>query len=601
MNPFPGTAATLGLFDFTQRTLADFSGYNHDLQGTHSFRECDPGVFELAPGSDVFRPIRDALLAMTGEMTVEVTGRMYAAAGLTTMVAFIATGETLATNVQWLLGTQDANRLRWLQEFGAGTDSPSAPLAGVANESLPAPGCDFHAAGTRYADGSVALFLNGRLQVHSPPLTAPAGGTSAVLRVMSGSTAFGLRGIRIQSVSMTAFEIADSYEQVMGSPPAYRALLWVGATTHETATVVVRTDTPVASLELTLDDGVNAPWQTSALATDADRVARFDLTGLAADTRYTYALPNGQSGEFRTHPAAAGTACSFTIAFAGDAETGSRHPVFDEIRRLDPLMYAIIGDAHYRNNATNSPPLFHDALDEVLSQPPQARLLRSVATAYVWDDHDYGGNNSNASSASKPAACAVFRSRVPHYGLPHATAIYEHWDVGRVRFIKTDQRSEAVAGSILGPTQLAWFKSLLANSPGMAIVWICPRWFCHANHADSWNSYADERTGIADWVKANCPGRVQVWEADQHTGAIHNAADYATGGGEPLRCFRAAPLDKNPTSALANTYSHGEYNGNGQFGLVRVTDTGGATVDFEWELRNSAGATLTSYTFSVAV
>jgi hypothetical protein len=409
---------------------------------------------------------------------------------------------------------------------------------------------------------------------------------------------------------MTAFEIAESYEQVMGSPPAYRALLWVGATTHETATVVVRTDTPVASLELTLDDGVNAPWQTSALATDADRVARFDLTGLAADTRYTYALPNGQSGEFRTHPAAAGTPCSFSIAFGGDQDAGTSHPVFDEIRSHDPLMWFQIGDWGYPNPTENDPKHWHANYDANLRAPSQARLYSRVASQHVWDDHEgAGGNDTNGSAVAWPACAAAYRSREPHYPLPHARAAYQAVRIGRVLFIFTDQRSEAspnsatdnASKSMLGATQKAWFKNLIATEPG-PIVWICPRWFANANHTDSWNNFSTERAELCDWIKLYAHVRVQVWGADKHSGGIDDGTnvDHATVGGEPLPTFQAAPLDRAPT-ALSGTYSHGEFNGNGQFGLVRFTDTGGATIEVEWELRNSTGSVLTSYTFVVAV
>jgi alkaline phosphatase D len=362
---------------------------------------------------------------------------------------------------------------------------------------------------------------------------------------------------------------------------------------------------PVTALTLDVDGTPSAPQTT-----DADNVARFDLTGLDPDTEYAFSLPCGVAGRFRTLPAASGAPASFTIALSGDAVVGSTHAVFNAILAANPLMFLHMGDLHYQNISTNAPASFHQAFDDVFASAPQHRLYRNVPTAYVWDDHDFGGNNCDGTSASKPAAAAVYRSRAPHYPLAHATAIYQTWDIGRVRFIVTDQRSEATpdsatdnsSKSMLGATQKAWFKDLIAASPGMLIVWICPRWFALANHTDSWNNFSTERREIVDHIKANAHGRVVVLEADQHTLAIDDGShvDHATGGGEPLPCFRAAPLDQT-VSALAGSYSHGEFNNRGQFGLMQVEDGGGSSIDVTWTGLDSAGTVLTTYAFSVAV
>lgn len=597
---FAKTASTLGLFDFSLRTLEDFSGNGFDLEGTHKFREVAPQVWELAPGSDVFRPVRDALLALTGEMTVEVTGTMYAAPGLLTLVGFFATGETLATNVQWLLGTQDAHRLRWLQEHGStGTDAPTAPLAALnANESLPAPGCDFIATGVRHSDGSVALYINGRLHAQSGPITAPAGGTSSVLRVMSGATAFGLRGIRISGVAMTPTEVSDSAATVLGTTPLTLGRLWVGAVTDTSATVVARMAGPVA-------DVFGTPG--SPIATDADNVARITLTGLDPDTAYDIELPCGVKGGFRTLPPANAPA-SFTIAFSGDNDASSNHRVFQAIVEKNPLMFWHLGDMGYPNPTTANPALFHANYDTCQASPGQHRLLRSRGIVYIPDDHESGPNDCDGTNITIPTACAVYRSRVPSYPLPDALGRWHTFDIGsRVRVIVTDQRAHAspnamVDGplkSMLGAAQKAWFKGIVANSPGMLLVWICPRWLANANHSDSWNNFAFERTELFDWCKIHSPGRVVGLEADKHSLGIDDGTnvDYATGGGGPIPWFRASPLDR-PGTALSGTYSHGEFNSVGQFGLFRVDDDG-TDIIVTWTGHDSTGAALVTHTLTV--
>ncbi len=345
-------------------------------------------------------------------------------------------------------------------------------------------------------------------------------------------------------------------------------------------------------------------------------MVKFALTGLTAGTTYTYRVKldgklGGLVGQFKTLPAASGAAASFTVAFAGDAQSGSTHKSFHTVRGFNPLMFVHLGDLHYDNNATNSAALFHTSYDTVLRSAAQHRLYREVATAYVWDDHDYGINNADGTSVTKPAAASAYRSRVPHYSLPHATAIYQTWDIGRVRFIITDQRSEASpkantdnsSKSMLGTTQKTWFKNLLSNSAGYAIVWICPRGFGGAGAvagADWWQGFTTERTELADHIKANCHGRVMVLCADLHGLGIDNGTnyDFATGGGEPLPTFQAAALDQ-PGASTGFTYSQGEFTNQGQFGTMDVVDTGGATISVTWKGWDSTGALLTTLAFTV--
>jgi phosphodiesterase/alkaline phosphatase D-like protein len=358
---------------------------------------------------------------------------------------------------------------------------------------------------------------------------------------------------------------------------------------------------------------------TAAESTDADMMCRFDLTGLAADTEHTYQVQvdgevRGPVGRFKTMPsgAPAGTACNFTCALGGDANTGSTSNAFHRVRLADPLFFIHLGDLHYENISTNSPALFQAAYDTVLRGEPQARLYRDVPTVYVWDDHDYGANNSDGSSASKPAAASTYRSRVPHYPLEEATGIYHSFDVGRVRFIVTDQRSAASPNSdtdnssktMLGVTQKAWFKNLLSNSPGMLIVWVCPRWMRQGTIAgtDSWAGFTTERAELWDHIQANCSGRVVILSADLHTLGIDDGTnfDFATIGSEPIPVFQAAALDQSPVSG-GDTYSEGEFLNTGQWGSMQIADSGGATIGVTWRGHNSTGATIVTLSFSVSV
>jgi len=70
---------------------------------------------------------------------------------------------------------------------------------------------------------------------------------------------------------------------------------------------------------------------------------------------------------------------------------------------------------------------------------------------YVYDDHDFGPNNADGNSPSKPAAQLAYRQNFPHYPLPGTESdgtgpVYQAFTYGRVRFILLDLRAEQYPG-----------------------------------------------------------------------------------------------------------------------------------------------------------
>lgn len=386
-------------------------------------------------------------------------------------------------------------------------------------------------------------------------------------------------------------------------------------------TVVAKLSGNAAAVRLAVDtaDDFTSPVYSSAVAT-SNRVARLSVEGLAADTEYFCAVEvegviNTETvGRFKTLPAAG--AFSFTCAFAGDANTGSSHQVFEEILNHDPLFFIHLGDLHYENINVNDVGAFLAAYDAVLASPRQGELYRQVPTLYMWDDHDYGPNDSAGNATGRDAACEAYRLRVPHPPLAKAGTtdpIYFTHRVGRVLFIFTDQRSMATpksesdneSKSVLGAEQKAWLKSILADpaNSGLLFVWVCSRVWGGVPTAgiDHWGGYTTERREIADHMKAHCAGRFCVLSADMHSLAIDDGSnhDFATGGGAPTPIFQAAPLDRTGAQTWGNaTYSEGgRHMGNGQFGVMEVADVGGQEITVTWTGFDAAGGQLVQYSF----
>jgi hypothetical protein len=349
---------------------------------------------------------------------------------------------------------------------------------------------------------------------------------------------------------------------------------------------------------------------------DAD-IASFRVTGLRPGTEYRYAvevdgkLDDRRTGHVRTFPAAAS---SFTFAFSGCARVGSNGAVFDAIRREDPLFFLAVGDLFYGNVSTNDPGAFETFYDRLLSQPAPGLLFRSTSMAYVWDDHDFGGDGSSSLSESRAAAGSVYRNRVPHYflaGGQEQGAIFQAFDVGRVRFLLTDTRSQRSPQSaaddssktMLGALQKKWLKRelLIGRDRSSLVVWVNPvPWIGPAEAgADSWAGYATERRELSQFVAANRIDNLLMLSGVAHMLAIDDGrnTDYSGTGRAGFPLMHAAALDRRG-GVKGGPYSEGTFPGSGQYGLVAVHDTR-ERVTVVLSGRNYLGRERVGYTFSV--
>jgi alkaline phosphatase D len=384
---------------------------------------------------------------------------------------------------------------------------------------------------------------------------------------------------------------------------------WVGGVTARSAVIKARVSPGGGrvTLSLAVAGGAQAPQERHDGSPDSSGIVSFEVDGLSPARRYDYRVEAAGSaavtGSFRTFGEGP---WSFRLAFSACAETGSASPVFDAIRAARPDLFIHTGDIHYEDITRNEPERFRAAFDAVMGSPAQSRLYRSVPIAYTWDDHDFGGNGSDASSAAGPAALAVYRQFVPHYTLEGdgRMGIHQAFTIGRVRVIMSDSRSQRTSSriapqrrSMLGPAQLTWLKDQLSRAADAPLViWVntVPWIASPGSGSDNWGSYSREREEIANHIDAlGLTGRLLMLSGDAHMVAIDDGthSNYATGTGRGQRGFvvmHAAPLDRR-TSEKGGPYSHGMSRERGQFGLVDVTDDG-QQLSVELSGRDRAGA-----------
>jgi alkaline phosphatase D len=386
--------------------------------------------------------------------------------------------------------------------------------------------------------------------------------------------------------------------------------VWSGGVTAHSAAVrarVARGGIPVRLLLSPAEAAGATRERPFESVSDPNGMAAFGLTGLEPATAYEYRVePQGGApmrGRFRTFGEGP---WNFRIAFSACADTGSASTVFDAIRDARPDLFIHMGDIHYEDIGRNDAGRFRSAFDAVMASLTQGRLYRSLPIAYMWDDHDFGPNGADSSSASRPAALAVYREFVPHYPLTGAGSpgIHQAFTMGRVRVIMTDQRSQRTSSwrtpadrTMLGAAQLQWLKDeLTAASEAPLVVWVntVPWIAAQGPGSDNWGSYAHEREAIANHIeRLGLTRRLVMLSGDAHMVAIDDGthSNYATDARPGSRGFvvmHAAPLDRR-TSMKGGPYSHGVSRQRSQFGLLDVADDG-RNLKVELSGRDRAGA-----------
>ncbi len=393
--------------------------------------------------------------------------------------------------------------------------------------------------------------------------------------------------------------------------------VWAGAVTGHSFVVKARIaddDVREASLFVeAIDETAASVIVPGHAAVEDDSIFAFDVRGLQPGTlyRYTVTTPGGieqnRIGTVHTF-AAEGQPASFTIAIGACLRTGSNGMVFDAIRAANPLLFMVTGDFHYEDISSDDPRRMSAAFQRNLEQAAQQALYLRAPIAYVWDDHDYGGNDSNAATESRLAAATTFREFVPHYDLTAAdgVGVYQAFSIGRTRFILTDGRSarDAALGTMLGDEQKAWLKrELLAASgvhPVIVLVTDVP-WVAAAKPGDdSWAGFAEERAEIATFIAANEIHGVAIVSGDAHMVAIDDGSNsaYSAVPGDPIPALQAGALDRRGT-LKGGPFSEGMYPGAGQFATMTVTDDGSGPVHVLWVGMNYLGEEIVRFEFTV--
>lgn len=364
-----------------------------------------------------------------------------------------------------------------------------------------------------------------------------------------------------------------------------------------------------------------APTAHTVYATPSNTTeytARVTLTGLSPSTRYHLRVEHAAVLD-ATYPAQArtlpvpNTAASFTFGVSGDAGLTpttagvgsvlapsrlSNHQIFADLRARavaeDWVMFAHLGDLTYydpgKDPGNEAVPaaaagyattVYRRMFSDVLRQPNQHLLYRSVSSLFLPDDHDRGPNNHDGTFLGGPNYESVYRERLPSYPLSDPGGVWQATRIGRVDVIASDGRHgrdpntdpDDPTKTMLGDAQVAWLEDIFTNTTAEAIIWLMPNQWLRTGGEDTWAVFSFEREYLAQYIAdRGWHNRLVMINADRHAIKLAQTQPW---GGFPVMV--AAPLDASggdPSTDYPDGIGDIPGSSHSQYGTVQVEDLG---------------------------
>jgi alkaline phosphatase D len=355
-------------------------------------------------------------------------------------------------------------------------------------------------------------------------------------------------------------------------------------------------------------DGETDERAMELAATDAnDHVVVARLTGLKPSGSAAYRIAAGADrhvGMLRAQPywTKGKDAPELTIAigscfFLADADPaypgqdyGGGYGIFDAIAAKRPGLMLWLGDNLY----LQQPDLFDPQSMAARYRrqrdfEPLQALLTATTHLAIWDDHDYGPNDSDASNVFKGETLKLFQRYWPNpsFGLPDVPGTFGTARHGDLLFFLLDDRyyrfpnrwPDGPDKTMFGARQLEWLKQALVSAPRNAIKIIAggSQFWSRPNRFEGWHSFATERRAFAEWLIARRIDGVVFLSGDRHFSEL---LKIERPGAYPLYEFTSSPLtSRSPPRLDAADRDNpdivpGTLVARRQFGLIRVSGPG---------------------------
>jgi alkaline phosphatase D len=254
-----------------------------------------------------------------------------------------------------------------------------------------------------------------------------------------------------------------------------------------------------------------------AAAVENDLVTRITVGGLRPDTQYYYRmridgiLDRHAPIPFRTRTAPIAVR-PIRIAFGSCArvQLDPHQPVWGAVAAMEPDLFLWLGDNIYADSDTEA--AYSDLYGRQRSVESLQPLLRTVPQLAIWDDHDFGYNDSDGTNPAKGMTLKLFQRwwANPAGGLPDAPGLFFKHGFGPIDIFMLDGRyhrdapdaKDAPGKTMLGAAQKAWLKrELKASRATFKLLVSGTGWSNAERDGDSWAMFLHERDELLDFIR----------------------------------------------------------------------------------------------------
>ncbi len=351
---------------------------------------------------------------------------------------------------------------------------------------------------------------------------------------------------------------------------------------------------------------------------DGDHIARFVLGDLRFGTRYGYELyldgervsPVEGETSFRTQPmwrwrtdppeirAVIGS-CAYVNDPPFDRPGhpyGSEPFIFETLadQKADFMLW--LGDNVYQREADwLSDAGMRNRYAHTRSLPEMQRFLASTHQYALWDDHDFGPDNSDRTFRLREESLRIFRDYWgnPSHGTLETPGTFTRFEWGDVEFFLLDNRfyrspNHQPAGPekvMFGPEQMAWLREALVSSKATFKIVASgnqmlndmlydPSW------QEMWELFPHEKRAFFEFLADSEVEGVVLLSGDRHHTELLRLE---RPGQYPLYEFTSSPLTAGVANAerevdnplrVPGTFVRGKHN----FGALEITGPAGRRV-----------------------
>lgn len=299
---------------------------------------------------------------------------------------------------------------------------------------------------------------------------------------------------------------------------------------------------------------------------DNDLCITWRVTDLKPSTEYQYEIRKGEANglcvvdgddcRFRT-AAVDNEPCQVTLAFGSCASSSDFFEIWKQIDQQHVDGLVLLGDTPYIDSSDRE--LNRKRHREFLQMPTLANLGKRTPLWGTWDDHDFGGNDTDGNVKDKKTIRQVFTEYRAHdqFG-KDGEGIYTRFRRGPLEVFLLDARYfaqtepspvNAEKKTCLGERQWNWLlKGLEESQAPFKVIASGQIWDDKTNgEKDDWHTYAHEREALLDFIKEKEIGGVVLMGGDIHAS---RALRYDDRVGYPLWQFIVSPMHNSTIPAL---------------------------------------------------